>query len=312
MKKFLLSVAVLAATLSANAQLNVAGDGFNLDNLDGASNCYANFAPNNGGIMANGGSFTGANELTANGLVLISEATIATDAIWYSFPAVVDDACSNLNGDDKGVDMSANGKVSMMVKSNVAGATLDFFLGSTGQYFPSTSTFNNGLGKSVIATITFANADELIEVIFDYNDLGSSDANVVVVVQDGDDVWGDFTGRNKIQSYGFRTATENAQFTITEIKVGSEASMTVSSQEVIGSNDVRVFPNPATDALNVEVNLDEVANVQIVDLTGKVVATQTVSNQGTATFNTANLSSGLYIVSIQTANGVVTEKVLVK
>lgn len=62
-----------------------------------------------------------------------------------------------------------------------------------------------------------------------------------------------------------------------------------------------VYPNPASDVLNIELN--EVAtNVTIVSLDGKVVVSETV-NSNNVSVDVANLVPGTYVYAVETANG---------
>ncbi|MBL7765895.1 MAG: T9SS type A sorting domain-containing protein [Chitinophagaceae bacterium] len=71
---------------------------------------------------------------------------------------------------------------------------------------------------------------------------------------------------------------------------------------------VSVYPNPATDKVNVNLNLDKMSSkvtYTIVDVTGKTIATETKSNVTSDIFsyNTSKLSAGSYFVNIVTETG---------
>ena len=79
---------------------------------------------------------------------------------------------------------------------------------------------------------------------------------------------------------------------------------------------VYVFPNPATETVHIRFNLAEAtaANVSITDVTGRRVATiESKLNNGTndITCNTSELSAGLYIVTLQTATGSVSQQLTI-
>lgn len=75
---------------------------------------------------------------------------------------------------------------------------------------------------------------------------------------------------------------------------------------------VSIFPNPTKD--NFTVKLDEASNVsvKVVDVNGKVVASQNVAGQAETTVDASALASGIYTVLISTDNGVATKKVVVE
>lgn len=71
-----------------------------------------------------------------------------------------------------------------------------------------------------------------------------------------------------------------------------------------------VYPNPAIDVINVRLN--EAADVMLVDLMGKVVATAGYSGVGTGVqFNTEMLSAGIYNVVVTTEASTSTERITV-
>jgi glucose/arabinose dehydrogenase len=73
-----------------------------------------------------------------------------------------------------------------------------------------------------------------------------------------------------------------------------------------------IFPNPATNELFIK-NNNNVAlqSIAITDLTGKVVLNQDIQNIGSNAINIANLAKGMYLVKVQTPNGLsATSKIL--
>jgi len=77
-------------------------------------------------------------------------------------------------------------------------------------------------------------------------------------------------------------------------------------------NDVKtiLFPNPATDLVNVECN-KVINSIQVVDFKGQVVYDATVNNDKT-TINTSNLSAGYYFIRVVTNESAHSVKLIVK
>lgn len=78
----------------------------------------------------------------------------------------------------------------------------------------------------------------------------------------------------------------------------------------VKKSEVKVYPNPVVDIVNIEA-ADKVKSVQVYDLTGKVVASQTlnaVKNQ----VNLSKLTPGVYVVNIQTEKGTQSVKIVKK
>lgn len=78
-----------------------------------------------------------------------------------------------------------------------------------------------------------------------------------------------------------------------------------------------IYPNPTDKELTVSFNLNagQISTVSIVDLTGKELqhhSIQANEGQNLVFLNTENLASGVYMVKIQTANGIQTRQVVVK
>lgn len=299
MKKLLLStfsVALLATT--ASAQLSAGKDGYNLVQTDGASQCNANSAPNNGGIMNGDGTSISASELTTNGLELTAADPIpaGANATWFALPAIVGSGetavCSSLFDVDPaaGVDMSTNGILSITFQSNVDGALLEVFVGGTGQWNPSTSSFNDGTGASVITQAAAVGADTDTRVDFNLSD---------------STLFANWSGKSAIQSIGYRAATAGAKFIVKEVQIGSA----VKSVSGVNAASVNVYPNPASDVLNVVVGSGN-ASVSLSSVTGAVVAS--AAGTGTVALNTSNVPAGLYVVTVSSGAGVTTAKVVVR
>lgn len=75
------------------------------------------------------------------------------------------------------------------------------------------------------------------------------------------------------------------------------------------ASSVRVFPNPATNMINVEAQGYE--QYQLVNMLGQTVSSNSLNN-GTAQINVSNLSNGVYFVRLINGNNVETIKVVKK
>jgi hypothetical protein len=309
MKKILLSMSVIA-TMTASAQgLNAGADGFTIDFTDGATFCHANNAPNNGGILVHGKTILdGPNYLEASGLVLTSSDTVSTmedankDVTWLGFTAVtgtgVNAQCQSLAAASEAIDLSAagNSKVAIDISSDVNGASFDFFLG-TGAYYPTSSTYNLGTGAGIDANGVISAANTVETFVFDYETLAPV-------------LWAAWNDKSTIHSFGFRSQTSDAVFTVTGLRVGADVG--VSTNKVV-VNALNVYPNPATDLLNVVFDATSVSTVELTDLTGKVVAKQSAkAGANTLSFDVANVNAGVYFVNIKNAAGNSAQKVIIK
>ena len=81
------------------------------------------------------------------------------------------------------------------------------------------------------------------------------------------------------------------------------------SNEIIFTDNFNMYPNPVSDVLNISsVNGQNVNEVTITDLTGKVISTQ----KDLSSINVSNLSSGTYLITITTPEGKSTSKFIKK
>ncbi|MBM3452864.1 MAG: T9SS type A sorting domain-containing protein, partial [Bacteroidetes bacterium] len=74
---------------------------------------------------------------------------------------------------------------------------------------------------------------------------------------------------------------------------------------------VSIYPNPASEVINIHSNKLLNATVSVTDLTGKVVKNSTISGLN-ASINTSGLNNGIFFVTITDGNSVATEKVVIK
>ena len=80
------------------------------------------------------------------------------------------------------------------------------------------------------------------------------------------------------------------------------------NEEVVNPmNEVKVYPNPVTDVLNINVNASQASemNISVYNITGQKVMEKNVNIHGginTPSINTSNLTSGIYFVTVK-ANG---------
>ena len=92
---------------------------------------------------------------------------------------------------------------------------------------------------------------------------------------------------------------------------GEKASAQVTTKKLVKSeNVVSIFPNPATSIINVVVSAD--ANVQLMDMSGKVISDINVLADSKKEINVDGLSKGVYMVKVSNGGFVKIQKVDVK
>ncbi|MEO4007014.1 T9SS type A sorting domain-containing protein [Flavobacterium sp. CAU 1735] len=107
---------------------------------------------------------------------------------------------------------------------------------------------------------------------------------------------------------GIHNVSKNKYFfMIDDFKV---TTATLGTQDFFAQN-FSVFPNPAQDVLNIAAkNGMEIKVVQITDLNGRIVKTATAPAQTATQINIADLTTGVYFVSVRTNEGTATSKFL--
>ena len=82
---------------------------------------------------------------------------------------------------------------------------------------------------------------------------------------------------------------------------------TTSGINTVSNDQVRVYPNPATDMIHVEAN--GITRIEVIDLAGRVALT---SAQNVNTINVSGLANGVYMLRTTTTEGVNVQKIVKK
>ena len=80
----------------------------------------------------------------------------------------------------------------------------------------------------------------------------------------------------------------------------------VLSIENVSEFDLNVYPNPATDVINIETN-QNIESITLIDISGKIVKTSNISS-----INLQGLNKGVYFVSVRTTSQVSTKKITIQ
>lgn len=332
MKKVLLSLSMLAAVMSANAQTVGSGayDDFNTTLEYGTATggifwysdaVWAQFYPN---FAATAG--TPAAPVRRNGTEMVFTVNKAAD---YTLTGTQTDDNAKYSpfgvnwGDDNGelaggvpfsLDISANKTLSFKVKAyaavpirvqveDMAGKKIEVTSGGTTpwNYNVTTSYTTYTLNLANGVSLDYSTNPPTEVTGFDYTkvkqvlifvDFGKAGTTKQAGSADSDL---DYPGS------GFQASTFNGLFYIDDFKIGNTAQIglgTTSAAANIAST--KVFPNPATTgAFTAEVKLvnNATATVILTDMMGKQIATKSVDANGQANFETAGLATGMYTVT---------------
>lgn len=82
-------------------------------------------------------------------------------------------------------------------------------------------------------------------------------------------------------------------------------SPATSTDDILKPNDIKLYPNPAQDIINIEMDYSNITGevtVSIIDATGRVVLSDTNQYHGSISINTSTLNTGNYFVKITGSN----------
>jgi hypothetical protein len=127
--------------------------------------------------------------------------------------------------------------------------------------------------------------------------------------------WANPNGGN---GYLWFTDFEGIPFHIIEADFGSyldfdfTIDVPLSFEEMeLKKNGYRIYPNPASDQFNIEFDEITPQNIRIFNTNGSLQRVSMERNGDLFRFNTSHLPSGLYMIQIQTEEGMITEKLLI-
>lgn len=291
MKKILLStfaVASLVATAQNPTTL--------VEEMDGATPCFLTWDPAGAFQGAAGHDFTNMvyDDTQEDGIMTFSAKTHASNhgPLYYYLSAGDDMECSPGEG---AVDISANNKVELRIKAS-ANVRVNVYIQEGNAPSWDYSKFSESSAEIDVTTdwqfVTLENVSTVSmgASAFDLTNIGGVAFEL---------------GKTDGTNYDVIDGTVSVDF----IRFGEAA---VSSNEVVAEG-FNVFPNPATDILNVKFDATSATTVELTDLTGKVVASQLVqAGAVNTTFATADINAGIYFVNVKNAVGSTTQKVVIK
>jgi Secretion system C-terminal sorting domain len=103
------------------------------------------------------------------------------------------------------------------------------------------------------------------------------------------------------------TGAGDSAWYIDNIVVQDESVAAVKS---VAAKGISVYPNPATDVINVANGDALLSSITVADVNGRVVKNASFSSVTEAQVNIADLASGVYVVTIHSDKGTTTKKVV--
>ncbi len=119
----------------------------------------------------------------------------------------------------------------------------------------------------------------------------------------------DFVGEQfDVMKLGFEGGLSNVGYSISNVEIMLDDEDPTYIHENYLSN-IRVYPNPAFDRINVEAN--EGATINVINIMGSVVDSK-IAESDAISFDVSSLPSGVYIISIEDRGERATHKVIVR
>ncbi|MFO0323343.1 MAG: T9SS type A sorting domain-containing protein, partial [Bacteroidota bacterium] len=110
-------------------------------------------------------------------------------------------------------------------------------------------------------------------------------------------------------SYCLNNSVYRLDHTNTMIYINVVNTVTGIKQNANLATLISINPNPANELFKIETNLIGIKTVELFDMNGKLVLSNPITNNGS--INVAELSEGLYILTIKLANNVINKKVVI-
>ena len=291
MKKILLSTFAVASLL-ATAQNPTSL----VEEMDGSTPCFLTWDPAGAFQGAAGHDFKNMvyDDTQEDGIMTFDAKTHASQhgPLYYQLSAGDDMDCAPAEG---AVDISANNKVELRIKAS-ANVRVNVYIQEGNAFSWDYSNFSESSAEIDVTTdwqfVTLENISSISMAgdTFDLTNIGAVAFEL---------------GKTDGSNYDVIDGTVSVDF----IRFGEAA---VSSNEVLVEG-FNVFPNPATDILNVKFEATSATTVELTDLTGKVVSSQFVQAGAVNTsFATTDVNSGIYFVNVKNATGATTQKVVIK
>ncbi|SCY11525.1 T9SS-dependent choice-of-anchor J family protein [Flavobacterium caeni] len=187
----------------------------------------------------------------------------------------------------------------VVIPESFGATTLSFRLGATNPDFPAEQI-------SIYLAPAAANSPALIQLltpVFNYT-LTADDAQAAEIFMV--DV-SDYAGQTVKIVMRHHDCTDQELLYLDDLTLVQETLATKS----FNAAQFSVFPNPASDVVNVvNSNKDNITSVVLTDVNGRTVKTFNFDSMTKVQVNIADLTAGVYLMNIKTANGEITKKIV--
>ncbi len=158
--------------------------------------------------------------------------------------------------------------------------------GTPGPTFPTSVASHTASGLSIVEhTAPIVGSAGSYDVQFTWTAPATAVGNITM-----------YTVLNSVSGEGAADNSDlsgNTSITLTPIAV------TTSVAQVANNTGVTAYPNPVTNILNLQVEKAGTYAVHVYDLNGRTIANEQMTINGTASINTSNWATGLYMVMLE-------------
>lgn len=178
----------------------------------------------------------------------------------------------------------------------------------------------NGVGASAPTTVTFTTtptANGAVSVTGNTATFTNTSSNATSYAWD----FGDFSNSSASAPVHAYAANGSYIVVLTAINGNCMATdtltvaITVSLEEIAGIENIKVYPNPATESFVVAFDNqnNQAVTIELIDQMGRVIQSNTIEQTGiqVAEFNTLNISNGMYSIRISSNGNALTKKMIV-
>ncbi len=314
----ILTFNTVSPTVSASATQACLGEVITLTSTLADSYTWSNGATTQSIDVTSSGSYdvTTTNSNTCNGIGTSSPVTVSFNAVYPTVTSSATQACSG-----EAVTLTASSADSYLWSNNETTQTIQ--VSTSGNYSVVTTNSNAclGVGSSNSIAVDFTptpTADGTMTLAGNIATFTNTSTGATSYSWD----FGDFT--NSSATAPTHAYAVNGTYTVVLTAINGNCTdttvfivdVTVGLNELASSSNLTIFPNPASETVNVsfQQNTNDLIQIELIDATGRVIAQESSLEIGTnnVSFEVTNLSSGFYTVRLTNSNGSENQKLMIQ
>ena len=165
---------------------------------------------------------------------------------------------------------------------------INFNPAASNTFYSSTIMFNF---RNILATNTVAKISEVLR-------------GIKPLVANGSVVWETLSEKRADWLGAHNNTTDNFIKDCSALNVGI-------TDPIVDENGISVYPNPANDQLNIAFDKQEQKDIQLFDVTGKLIFSDNANDDKSKTIDISTLPSSIYFLKVQTATASYSKKIVV-